>query len=90
MKLAQSSNVDKEEDAVTIEMQEPVSFTYACRYLNFFTKATPLSAQVCGGGGEFVGGSSEWFAILLLPKGRKVYAAFHLHTTSAFLPLDGS
>ena len=46
VKLAQSSNVDKEEEAVTIEMQEPVSFTYACRYLNFFTKATPLSAQV--------------------------------------------
>ncbi|XP_037069576.1 proliferating cell nuclear antigen-like [Pollicipes pollicipes] len=46
VKLAQSSNVDKEEEAVTIEMQEPVSFTYACRYLNFFTKATPLSTQV--------------------------------------------
>lgn len=46
IKLAQTSNVDKEEDAVTIEMQEPVSLTFACRYLNSFTKATPLSAQV--------------------------------------------
>jgi len=47
IKLAQSANVDKEEEAVTIEMQEPVVLTFALRYLNFFTKATPLSAQVC-------------------------------------------
>ncbi|XP_014251206.1 proliferating cell nuclear antigen [Cimex lectularius] len=46
VKLAQSSNVDKEEEAVTIEMQEPVTLTFACRYLNSFTKATPLSQQV--------------------------------------------
>jgi len=46
IKLAQSANVDKEEEAVTIEMQEPVVLTFALRYLNFFTKATPLSAQV--------------------------------------------
>lgn len=46
IKLAQTANVDKEEDAVSIEMQEPVSLTFACRYLNSFTKATPLSAQV--------------------------------------------
>ena len=47
IKLAQSANVDKEEEAVTIEMQEPVVLTFALRYLNFFTKATPLSQQVC-------------------------------------------
>lgn len=46
VKLAQTSNVDKEEDAVSIEMQEPVTLTFACRYLNAFTKATPLSNQV--------------------------------------------
>lgn len=46
IKLAQTANVDKDEDAVTIEMQEPVSLTFACRYLNSFTKATPLSSQV--------------------------------------------
>lgn len=46
IKLAQSANVDKEEEAVTIEMQEPVVLTFALRYLNFFTKATPLSPQV--------------------------------------------
>nr|ACA09718.1 proliferating cell nuclear antigen [Penaeus japonicus] len=46
IKLAQTSSVDKEEEAVVIEMQEPVTFTFACRYLNMFTKATPLSPQV--------------------------------------------
>jgi len=46
IKLAQTSNVDKEEEAVSIELQEPVTLTFACRYLNSFTKATPLSGQV--------------------------------------------
>merc|ERR1712172_115156 len=46
IKLAQPANVDKEEEAVTIEMQEPVTLTFACRYLNMFTKASCLSAQV--------------------------------------------
>merc|ERR1712189_58087 len=44
--LTQSSNVDKEEDSVTIDIQEAVNLTFALRYLNFFTKATPLSSQV--------------------------------------------
>ncbi|KAK6933060.1 Proliferating cell nuclear antigen, PCNA, C-terminal [Dillenia turbinata] len=42
----QNSSVDKPEDATTIEMNEPVSLTFALRYLNSFTKATPLSGQV--------------------------------------------
>ncbi|XP_055387108.1 proliferating cell nuclear antigen [Condylostylus longicornis] len=46
IKLAQTSTVDKEEESVIIEMQEPVILTFACRYLNSFTKATPLSPQV--------------------------------------------
>ncbi|EMP30534.1 Proliferating cell nuclear antigen [Chelonia mydas] len=46
IKLSQTSNVDKEEEAVTIEMSEPVQLTFALRYLNFFTKATPLSPTV--------------------------------------------
>lgn len=46
VKLAQTSSVDKEEEAVIIEMQEPVTLTFACRYLNSFTKASPLSSQV--------------------------------------------
>ncbi|CBY07813.1 unnamed protein product [Oikopleura dioica] len=45
--LTESANVDNEKDAVTIEVNEPVNLTFALRYLNFFTKATPLSGQVC-------------------------------------------
>lgn len=44
--LKQSVNADKEEDNVQIEMEEPVALTFASRFLCFFTKATPLSAQV--------------------------------------------
>merc|ERR1712226_274185 len=46
IKLAQTANLDKEEEAVTIEMQEPVTLTFACRYLNMLTKATCLAPQV--------------------------------------------
>ncbi|KAL7632473.1 UNVERIFIED_CONTAM: hypothetical protein RMT77_017186 [Armadillidium vulgare] len=46
VKLAQTSNADKEEEAVVIDLQDPVKLTFACRYLNMFTKATPLSATV--------------------------------------------
>merc|ERR1712109_16209 len=46
IKLAQTANVDKEEEAVIIEMQEPVTLTFACRYLNMFTKASCLASQV--------------------------------------------
>ncbi|XWS07677.1 hypothetical protein CRYUN_Cryun41cG0010300 [Craigia yunnanensis] len=38
--------VDKKEEATVIEMEEPVSLTFALRYLNAFTKATPLAGQV--------------------------------------------
>jgi proliferating cell nuclear antigen PCNA len=46
VKLAQTANVDKEAEAVTVEMQEPVTLTFAVKYLIQFTKATPLSEQV--------------------------------------------
>ncbi|XP_011194389.1 proliferating cell nuclear antigen [Zeugodacus cucurbitae] len=46
VKLAQNLNVDKDDEVIVIEMQEPVVLTFACRYLNAFTKATPLSNQV--------------------------------------------
>merc|ERR1719266_747590 len=46
IKLAQTANVDKEEEAVTIDIQEPVTLTFACRYLNMFTKANCLAPQV--------------------------------------------
>lgn len=34
------------DDATIIEMNEPVSLTFALRYMNSFTKATPLSESV--------------------------------------------
>lgn len=46
IKLAQTASIDKEEEAVVIEMEEPVTLTFACQYLNYFTKATSLSPQV--------------------------------------------
>ncbi|URE48113.1 hypothetical protein MUK42_14736 [Musa troglodytarum] len=42
----QNKTVDKPEEATIIEMQEPVSLTFALRYMNSFTKATPLSETV--------------------------------------------
>jgi len=39
----QNTSVDKPEEATLIEMQEPVSLTFALRYMNSFTKASPLS-----------------------------------------------
>ncbi|KAF9598554.1 hypothetical protein IFM89_028086 [Coptis chinensis] len=39
----QNATVDKPEDAIIIEMKEPVSLTFALRYMNSFTKATPLA-----------------------------------------------
>ena len=46
IKLSQSANVDKEEAAVIVDMREAVTLTFSLRYLNFFTKAAPLSTQV--------------------------------------------
>jgi len=47
MTVRQNTSVDtKEEEQVHVEMDEPVSLNFALRYLNFFTKATPLSGQV--------------------------------------------
>jgi hypothetical protein len=34
------------EEATIIEMEEPVTLTFALRYMNSFTKATPLANQV--------------------------------------------
>ncbi|KAL1200148.1 Proliferating cellular nuclear antigen 1 [Cardamine amara subsp. amara] len=44
--LRQNTTVDKPEDAIVIEMKEPVSLSLALRYMNSFTKATPLSDTV--------------------------------------------
>ena len=37
---------DKEEEQVKITMEEPVTLSFALRYLGFFTKATPLGPMV--------------------------------------------
>lgn len=47
VKLSQNVGADKDEDQVTIEMSEPVQLTFAVKYLNMFTKASPLSSSVC-------------------------------------------
>ena len=39
----QNTTVDKLEEATIIEMNDPVSLTFALRYLNSFTKASPLA-----------------------------------------------
>ena len=38
--------MDRPEENVIIDMQEPVALTFALRYLNSFAKATPLASQV--------------------------------------------
>jgi len=43
----QSASQDKKEETVSIQMTEPICLSFAVKYLNFFTKATPLSPQVC-------------------------------------------
>ncbi len=43
---ATKGSKDDGSDATTIEMEEPVELTFALRYLNYFTKASPLSDKV--------------------------------------------
>lgn len=44
--LKQNTSVDKEDEAVVIDMQESVQLNFALRYLNLFTKATALGPTV--------------------------------------------
>lgn len=47
MTIRSNTSVDtKEEDQVEVNFDEPVALNFALRYLNFFTKATPLSGTV--------------------------------------------
>ena len=55
VKLAQTAAADRREDSVVIELKEKTTLTFALRYLNMFTKATPLSAQVKAWSFVFVG-----------------------------------
>eukprot|EP00798_Chlamydomonas_sp_ICE-L_P017547 gene17547-23871_t len=44
--LRHATTADKEEDNITINLNEPVALTFALRYLNNFSKAAPLSSHV--------------------------------------------
>jgi len=44
--LRHNSDVDGKDEKTTVEVQEPVQLSFALRYLNFFTKATPLCSSV--------------------------------------------
>lgn len=44
--LKQTASIDKEDEAIVIQLQQSVTLTFALRYLNLFTKATPLSPTV--------------------------------------------
>jgi len=44
--MLRQSHDAKGDDAVIIDMQEPVSLNFAIRYLNLFAKATTLGATV--------------------------------------------
>jgi proliferating cell nuclear antigen len=44
--IRQSSNADKPDEAVTIDLEEPVTQSFAMGYLAQFCKATPLSSTV--------------------------------------------
>jgi len=46
IRLVQTTNIEKEEEAVIIEMKEAVALTFAVRYLSMFCKPAPLSPQV--------------------------------------------
>ncbi|KAK2956115.1 putative Proliferating cell nuclear antigen [Blattamonas nauphoetae] len=46
MSLQPSDAVDNSDDSVSIEVDEPIEQSFALRFLNMFTKATPLSPNV--------------------------------------------
>ena len=48
LRCRQNTQVDKPEEATVVDLQEPVSLSFALRYLNSFAKASPLSSQVQG------------------------------------------
>jgi len=44
--VRQSASADNEENNTTIQLDDPVTLSFALRYLNLFTRATPLASQV--------------------------------------------
>ena len=49
VRLSQSQGVDGENasNAVSVELEEPVALSFSLKYLNYFTRASPLCNQVC-------------------------------------------
>ena len=41
----QNTTADKPEESIRIDIKEPVALTFALRYLNSFSKATPLATM---------------------------------------------
>ena len=70
--LIRSNQAEKEEDSVTVQMDEPVELNFALRYLNFFTKATPLSDRV------ILSMSPEVPIVVEYPIGEVGYIKFYL------------
>jgi proliferating cell nuclear antigen len=46
VRLKRREHTDKESERVELTVEEPVTLAFALRYLNFFTKATPLAETV--------------------------------------------
>ncbi|OQV18952.1 Proliferating cell nuclear antigen 2 [Hypsibius exemplaris] len=46
IRLSKKGSADKPDEEISIELEQPVSLTFALKYLNNFAKATPLSATV--------------------------------------------
>lgn len=46
VRLKRREHAEKESERVDISVEEPVTLAFALRYLNFFTKATPLAESV--------------------------------------------
>lgn len=70
--LTRACDSDKDEEKVVIDMEEPVELSFALRYLNFFTKATPLSKQV------IISMSPEVPVVVEYPIGDMGYVKFYL------------
>jgi len=70
--LRPNSSADKEEEQTVIEMEEPVELTFALRYLNFFTKSTPLSGTVT------LSMSADVPLVVEYPIGEMGYVRFYL------------
>ncbi|KAL6541795.1 hypothetical protein OROGR_011281 [Orobanche gracilis] len=68
----QNTSVDNPEDATLIEIEKPVTQTFALRYMSSFAKATPLASQVT------ISMSSELPVVVEYKIGEVGYLRFYL------------